>query len=311
VEAIIMELNANDTTNVGLSYYKFVDGTDGMGRMGFGGGNFSTLTAIGSEGAILGFASGEPVKIRIGDAEKTVKSLMGFLNLLKQNAKTDILATPQIIAMDNEQATVEVGSEVPIAVTAVPSGASGATVPNVERVKATIKLEIKPFISPSSETVRMNIKQSIKQVENNPTDGSDLAKISRTLGERAIETNIVMRDGDTAVLGGLIRDEQKEDVYKVPLLGDIPVLGWLFKSTSWSKRKQNLLVFITPKVIRNPEDSGRLVSRKLDERIRDVKENFGGKDRHGAFAENLRPKLKAAPELQEEELEDEFIEEEE
>ena len=309
VEAIIMELNANDNTSVGLSYYKFVEGTDGLGRAGFGGGNFGTLTALGSEGAILGFASGDPVKVNIGGVEKTVKSLMGFLNLLKQNTKSDILATPQIIAMDNEQATVEVGSEVPIAVTAVPSGNGGATVPNVERVKATIKLEIKPFISPSSETVRMNIKQSIKQVETNPADGSDLAKISRTLGERAIETNIVMRDGDTAVLGGLIRDEQTEEVYKVPLLGDIPVLGWLFKSTKWTKKKQNLLVFITPKVIRNPEDSGRLISRKLDERVRDVKESFGGKDRHGAFSENLRPKMKVAPAV--EESEDEFYEEEE
>jgi general secretion pathway protein D len=117
-----------------------------------------------------------------------------------------------------------------------------------------------------------------------------------------------MRDGDTAVLGGLMRDEESEDVTKVPLLGDIPVLGWLFKSTSKSTVKQNLIVFITPKVIRNPADSGRLLSRKLDERVRYIKDAQGGIDRHGAFSENLRPKLKPAPKT--DTMDDEFIEEE-
>ncbi|MES2769754.1 MAG: type II secretion system secretin GspD [Bdellovibrionota bacterium] len=311
VEAIIMEMVSNDSTKFGISYYKFEKGTEGLGRAGFGGhSSIASLAAIGGEGAILGFGSGETVPIKIGGQTVNVKSLMGFLSLLKQNTKSDVLATPQIIAMDNEEATVEVGQEVPIAVTAVPTGTGGATSPNVERVKATIKLVIKPHISPSSETVRLNIKQTIKQVDANPTDGSELGKISRTTSDRAIETNIVMRDGDTAVLGGLMRDAQTETVIKVPLLGDIPVLGWLFKSTENKVEKQNLIVFITPKVIRNPEDSGRLLSRKLDDRVRNIKENFGGKDRHGAFTENMRPKLKPSTKTNRlKEQEDEFIEE--
>ena len=309
VEAIIMEMSAVDSTNFGLSYYKFTKGTDGLARAGFGGhSDITKLANIGSEGAILGFGSGESVDINIGGAKQTVKSLMGFLTLLKQNTKSDVLATPQIIAMDNEEATVEVGQEVPVALSPS-SAANGTTSNSVERIKATIKLEIKPFISPSSESVRMNIKQTIKQVDKNIADGSELAKVSRTIAERSLVTNIVMRDGDTAVLGGLMRDAESESVNKVPLLGDIPVLGWLFKSTEKRMEKQNLIVFITPKVIRNPEDSGRLLSKKLDDRVRDVKESFGGKDRHGAFTENLRPKVKAAPKAAP--IEDEFIEEEE
>jgi general secretion pathway protein D len=318
VETIIMEMNAEDSNNFGISYYKFEKGTDGLGRMGFGGGNLGSLANItGSQGAILGFGSGEPVEIDLGTGTKTtVKSLMGFINLLKTNIRGNILATPQIIAMDNEEATVEVGEEVPIGVTAVPSGAAGSTLPNIERVKATIKLVIKPHISPSSETVRMGIKQTIKQVAKKPVAGAeDLSKISRSTVDRAIETNIVMRDGDTAVLGGLMRDEESENITKVPLLGDIPVLGWLFKSSEKSTIKQNLMVFITPRVIRNPEDSGRLISRKLDERVRYVKDAMGGKDSHGAYAENLRPTLKAPPKKskntkEEKKIDDEFIQDE-
>ncbi len=312
VEAIIMEMSANDQTNFGMSYYKFEPGTDGLGRMGFGGhSSLATLASIGGEGAILGFGSGETVNIKVGGQDVAVKSLSAFLTLLKNNVKSDVLATPQIIAMDNEEATVEVGQNVPVGMNET-VGTGGQVSRSTERLKATIKLVIKPFISPSSETVRMNIKQTIAQVDANP-DSSELAKISRTLSERALETNIVMRDGDTAVLGGLMRDQVSDTVTKVPLLGDIPVLGWLFKATSKQVQKQNLIVFITPKVIRNPEDSNRLLSRKLDDRVRDVKQGFGGRDRHGAFTENLRPKLKPAPTqdtIQDDflELEDEFVE---
>lgn len=310
VEAVIMEMNANDTTNFGISYYKFDKASNGLARAGFGGGNLSTLTNLGSQGAILGFGSGESVELDLGAAgKKTVKSLMGFLTLLKQNIRGDILATPQIIAMDNEEATVEVGEEVPVGLSSTSTGASGAVAQSIERVKATIKLVIKPHISPSSETVRMSIKQTIKQLAKQAVSGAEeLSKISRSTVDRAIETNIVMRDGDTAVLGGLMRDEESEDVTKVPLLGDIPVLGWLFKSTSKSTVKQNLIVFITPKVIRNPSDSGRLLSRKLDERVRYIKDAQGGIDRHGAFTENMRPKLKPAPKTDTNNMDDEFIE---
>lgn len=309
VEAIIMEMSANDTTNFGMSYYKFEPGTEGLGRAGFGGHSkegLQGLASIGGEGAILGFGSGETVNIKVAGQDVAVKSLTAFLTLLKQNVKSDVLATPQIIAMDNEEATVEVGQNVPVGITNT-VGAGGQSSQSTERLKATIKLVIKPFISPSSETVRMNIKQTIAQVDSNP-DSSELAKISRTLSERAIETNIVMRDGDTAVLGGLMRDQVSDTVTKVPLLGDIPVLGWLFKATSKSVQKQNLIVFITPKVIRNPEDSNRLLSRKLDDRVRSVKQDFSGTDRHGAFTENLRPKLKPAPTP--DTMEDEFYEDE-
>jgi general secretion pathway protein D len=139
----------------------------------------------------------------------------------------------------------------------------------------------------------MEIKQTVKQIGSAISDtAAQLSAISRQVDERAIETNMVVKDGDTAVLGGLMKNSEKVDVTKVPLLGDIPVLGWLFKSQTTTVEKNNLIVFITPKVIRNPEDSNQLLTNKLDERIRFVKENENGVDKFGATAENLRPKLK-------------------
>jgi general secretion pathway protein D len=301
VQTVIMEMNMNDKNDYGLAYYKFADGgSSGIApRVGFGGGvgiDTLSLSNVGKDGAILGFGSGSTVSVT-GPTGSTVqvKSLLGLLKLLTRNTKTDVLATPQIIAMDNQKATVEVGSEVPVGLsTTGAQGTTGTPLQSVEKVKATIKLEIKPFISPSSESVRMEIKQSVKQLGGAIEDGATaLSTISRSIDERSMETTMVVRDGDTAVLGGLVKNSEVVDVSKVPLLGDIPVLGWLFKSKSTTVNKNNLIVFITPKVIRNPEDSNHLLTKKLDERLRYVKDS-GGIDKFGADAENLRPKLKTA-----------------
>jgi hypothetical protein len=89
------------------------------------------------------------------------------------------------------------------------------------------------------------------------------------------------------VLGGLIRETEDVQVNKVPLLGDIPVLGWLFKSKSIEKNKQNLVMFITPKIIRNTMDGQDLVRKRMDERIDFIKDHMGGKDPHGSRAMNI------------------------
>lgn len=321
VQTVIMEMNVDDKNTYGLAYYKFGDGgSSGMvPRVGFGGGVDPTkamgLGSVGSDGAILGFGTGSTVSVAGPNGSTVqVKSLLGLLNLIRQTTKSDVLATPQIIAMDNQKAVVEVGSQVPVGLsTSNTTGAGGAALQSVDKVDATIKLEIKPYISPSSESVRMEIKQTIKQVGGAINDSAtSLSAISRSVDQRAIETNLVVRDGDTAVLGGLMKNSETVDVTKVPLLGDIPVLGWLFKSQQTKIVKNNLIVFITPKVIRNPEDSNKLLTKKLDERLRYVKDT-GGVDKFGADAENLRPKASSAKrpvidEKNDDNNDDEFIE---
>ena len=115
---------------------------------------------------------------------------------------------------------------------------------------------------------------------------------AQPLATRHIKTNIVVRNGDTAVLGGLMKEDDVESVRKVPLLGDIPILGWLFKSRTSSKEKTNMLIFLTPKVIRTGEDGQNLLAEKLDQRLKFIKQT-GGRDPYGEAIDNLQKKKTA------------------
>jgi len=292
VETIIMEMKSDNKNDWGISYYKFDKDSKGLGRVGFGGGNFSAFSDITSQGAILGFGSGESVEINVGGATQTVKTLMGFINFIKSNSHVNVLSTPQILALDNEEAEIEVGEKVPIGSSTNSTAAGTST--SITFQDATIKLTITPFISPKNDSVRMKINQTISQLSNTQVKASNLAQAAVVTTKRAISTNIVVRDGDTAVLGGLMRDQTLESVNKVPILGDIPILGWLFKSKSVEVEKVNLLIFITPKIIRNPADSDLLLGQKLDQRLKFVRDNFGGKDKFGSQVELMDPRSNSA-----------------
>lgn len=295
VEAVIMEMNATDGNTWGASYFAFNKESNGAGRIGFNSGNIGGLTNPLTEGAILAFGSGETVDLNIGGQTVKVPSLVSFIQLLKTHTQANILSTPQILALSNEKSTIEVGDEVPVALEQGTT-TTGTTTANVKREKATIKLEVTPFISPDSDSVRMKILQTARAVSEQNVRASQLADVSVILVDRSIDTNIVVRSGDTAVLGGLMRTEYNETVKKVPILGDIPILGWLFKSSSKSKVKSNLLVFLTPKILRNASDTGTILRSKMDERIEYIQENFGGRDPFGKQMDELMSKSQPAPE---------------
>jgi general secretion pathway protein D len=280
VEAIIMEMSMNDSAAWGVGYYKFDKASNGVGRAGFNGFDNigSLLNPTGGKGAILGFGSGETITVNTGASQTQITSLVGFINFLKTVGRTNILSTPQIMALDNNEAEIEVGDKVPTSTSS--TIANGQTNTSINFENATIKLKIKPFISPSSSSIRMEIDQKVKQLSTKTPPAKDLANAAAVLTDRSLKTSIVVNSGDTAVLGGLVRDEEQESVTKVPVLGDIPILGWLFKSRSISKEKVNLVVFITPKIIRNPSDNRQLLSRKLDQRLDFIKAS-GGRDPYG------------------------------
>jgi general secretion pathway protein D len=283
VEAIIMEMILEDSAKWGVGYFKYDAESKGVGRMGFNGLG-SDLQAMmnptGGEGAILAFGSKGTVPVTIGGATTNIPDLVGFINFLKGIGRTNILSTPQIMALDNEDAEIEVGDEVATSLQ-TSTGANGVTQTSATFKDATLKLKIKPFISPAADTIRMKIEQKIAQ----PKAKGEIPN-TLTIAKRSITTNIVVPDGDTAVLGGLVKDEEQESVTKVPILGDIPILGWLFKSRKITKNKANLLVFITPKIIRNIEDSSKLLGKKLDQRLNFIKQN-GGRDPYGKVVDDL------------------------
>ncbi|MCB0414264.1 MAG: type II secretion system protein GspD, partial [Bdellovibrionales bacterium] len=255
----------------------------------------SLLNPTSEQGVILGFGGGDTFTMSSSAGGQEVSTLAGFIKFIKTNVGANILSTPQIMALDNEEAEIEVGENVPVGTTS--TATNGTASQGIDRQDATIKLNIKPFISPDSDTVKLVIDQKIAQVSNKKVIASELNNTAISLLKRALKTTIVVNDGDTAVLGGLMSDSVQETIKKVPVLGDLPILGWLFKSKKVDKIKQNLLLFITPKIIRSQEQSSDLLTQKIDERIDFLKDYMHGKDPHGKEMDNLPRygKTSAAP----------------
>lgn len=287
VKAIIMEMNAEDNNSWGINYYKFVKDTNGLGRAGLVTAKSVSelLTPENDNGLTLGFGSGGMVNIKVGGVDVQVPSLLGLIRFIKKYAGGNILSTPQITALDNEEAMIEVGDDVPISVSSTAS--NGVSSSSIERKELTLKLKLTPFISPDTDSVRMKIDQKVKQLSNINIANDTLAKNAIAFSTRSIETNIVVNSNDTAVLGGLMQDIETESITKVPILGDIPIIGWLFKGKSTEKKKRNLLIFITPKILRNSQDNADLLNAKLNERIDFIQQNLKGRDPHGTEIDKL------------------------
>lgn len=300
VEAIIMEMSASDGFGFKPSYYNFAS-KNGIARQSFSGGLKAedVINPLAGVGTVLGFGSGEEVELTLGTTKQKVPSLIGLINLLKKLTKANILSRPQILAMDNQEALIQVGDKVVTSSTQSTSP-QGTTITTPVMEEALIELKLKPFINPTSKAVRMEIDQSVKQPSAGVATPKAFLDNTQPLATRKIKTFIVVNDGDTAVLGGLIKDRETEDIVKVPLLGDLPILGWLFKSKETTKEKVNMLVFITPKIIRSGDDTKQIISKKMEQRIDFIKAQ-GGVDSYGEVMDEIRtkttlkPKAAAAP----------------
>ncbi len=297
VEAVIMEMKSTDAMDYQIGYFKFDKSGAKSGFNGFQGNTLnSLLTPTGGSGTILGFGSGDTLEVPSapGSATKiTVSSVLGLVNFLKSNQNANILSTPQLLALDAQEALIEVGDKV-VTGSSAQGGANGANpviTPTFE--DATIQLKIKPFISPTTNTIRMELKSNIKQLSVAKTPPA-FEQTTQPLATRKLETNIVVRNGDTAVLGGLMKEDDVERITKVPLLGDIPILGWLFKSRSASKEKTNMLIFLTPKIVRTPHDADQLLGEKIDQR-QDYIKSIGGRDPYGFKVDEIQKKRAHKP----------------
>lgn len=297
VQAIIMEMALSDgfSASGGLVGFNKDGGKSGFVAKG------SDLNDVlnplaGAGNAILAFGQGA-IEVLDPISQKTVKvpSLVGFLKFVKTLGKINILSTPQITATDSQESTIEVGDRV-VTGSKVEGGANGAPtslVPTFE--DATIKMTIKPFISPSSEKIRMEFTQSVKQLSQAKIPAK-FENEAQSLATRSIKTNVNVNNGDTAVIGGLIRDEESENTRKVPLLGDLPLIGWLFKAKDITKSKLNMVVFLTPKILRSPTDQQDLLNFKAQERLNFIKQQ-GGKDPYGSTMDTiLKQGANAVPE---------------
>ena len=297
VKVVIMDLDATNGLTYGVDIYQFDKGSNGIGRVGFRSSDSvaSLINPEKDDGAIIGFGSNDTVKLSNLAGGIEVTSMVGFIKFLKSTVGTNILSEPQIMALDNEEAEIEVGTNVPVGKTQ--TSTTGGITSGIEFKDATIHLKIKPYISPDSDKVRMEIEQKIDQVAPVQVEAPELAGSAVSTTKRLLKTSIVVNDGDTAVLGGLMQDSEKETIKKVPVLGDIPILGWLFKSRKIEKSKKNLMLFITPKIMRTNVEGADLLTQKLNERIDFIQRNMGGRDPHGLYFDSLPRKASVSPTL--------------
>jgi len=189
---------------------------------------------------------------------------------------TNILSAPHILTSDNEQAEIKVGNNIPIISSRVQSAAgittttpasTLATSVNVERQDIGIDLKVTPSIS-EGESLRLDIYQEITAINTSliGTAGvGDPNQVGVPLSSRKVSNTVLVGDGQTVVIGGLISDMYSDTVTKVPWLGDIPFIGWFFKTTSRNLAKENLLVFLTPHIVRDPIDLEKETIRKREE----------------------------------------------
>lgn len=298
VKAVIMETNASDTVNWGIDYYKFAPGTDGLGRAGFRGttGLDSLTNPASDKGMVLGFGSGSTVEINVGTQKVQVPSLLALVNFFKSYGGGNILSTPQVTALDNEEAEIVVGQNVPISQTV--SQTTIGQQQSIERKDLNLKFTLTPYISPDTDSVRLKIDQKIDSLSRTQVQGA-LGQAAFAYDTRSVKTNVIVNSNDTAVIGGLMSDEQSEEITKIPVLGDIPILGWLFKSKNSRKQKKNLMIFITPRIIRNSQDGSDLLNAKLNERIDFIQQNLKGQDPHGYEVDKLPRKALSESETEE------------
>ncbi|MGL4250338.1 MAG: GspD family T2SS secretin variant ExeD [Aeromonas sp.] len=258
VEAIIVEMQDNDGLNLGVQW----------GNANGGG------TQFGNTGLPLGnvIAAGKDYKNNKPDT--AAKLLEGFNGMaagfykgdwamlataLSSNTKNDILSTPSIVTMDNKEASFNVGQEVPVQ-TGSQSSTSGDNIFNtIERKTVGTKLTVTPQIN-EGDSVLLTIEQEVSSVAQKQAPGS--ANLGPTFDTRTVKNAVLVKSGETVVLGGLMDDQTLEQVSKVPLLGDIPVLGYLFRSTSNTVSKRNLMVFIRPTILRDADIYSGISSNK-------------------------------------------------
>jgi general secretion pathway protein D len=272
VEVVVMEIAMNKKFEFSSNVASPVSGLGSITN----GDLYNTIqNPLSATGAVLGFKSGGSQTFNIAGTSYTVSNIQGLIRAIQTESKSNVLATPQIIALDNTEATFDQTEKIPVPSSTAVQGAGVSNSFTKEPVPLSIK--IKPQINKMSNFVKLDVEAKISSIQN---DSVPSALQSQTFGslERSAKSSVFIGDSDTMVLGGLIRDQTSVSVNKIPLLGDIPILGWLFSSRTNSVQKTNLLIFLTPRIVRQYEKVRAILDRKLKERDDFIEKQFGGQD---------------------------------
>ncbi|MBI4681600.1 MAG: hypothetical protein HY757_00620 [Nitrospirae bacterium] len=271
VEAMIVEARIDMLRDLGSKWRAMATHKGEPVAVG-GVGNIGTDTVLNIINGLSGFSVGGmgsflDIPVTSVGTDGTVSSqtltspgFAALFSLSEFRRAINVLSTPQILTSDNQEAEILVGENVPFISQRERDVTTTSTVLNsIQRTDVGIKLKITPQIS-EGDYIKLDIFQEISSVEK----ASDviLTTIGPSTTKRSTKTSVVVKDGLTVVIGGLMQEQEQEDVFKVPILGDIPVLGWLFKFKSVSKNKTNLLVFLSPHIIKEAPQIAKMTQEK-------------------------------------------------
>lgn len=260
VEAVIMEVDISRLRALGSDPVQVIGALKKGALAGIAGFNIPPESIQAIAQALTGTSSG-------GVNVVNTVNVRAFLQLLMNMTDTNLISTPQLLASDNQKAKIVVGQNVPIP-TGQAQGITGGTLVTIERKDVGVTLEITPQVLDNG-LVRLEVKEEITSITPAPqvigTSSTTSVPVGPTFTKRSMETVTVAHDEQTLVIGGLVQDDITVTENKIPFFGDIPVIGWLFKSQSTQITKQNLLVFLTPHLIKDEADMVKLNERKGQE----------------------------------------------
>lgn len=293
VEGLMMETIVNRNRGFGIS----VLGAYGSGnakKAGFTGGTSDLMNLLANNitslgGLFVGSGIGKSIDYDPGTGSTIkINSVNALITAIATDSDTNVLATPQILALDNTEAIFEVGESIPTPERT--NAANGSSTVTIKQQKVGLTLKITPQINKVTRFVKLKIDQKIQDFSSRALPDGVSAEGVATI-ERAAVTTVVVRDRDTIAMGGLMRDKEVSTQSKVPFLGDIPVLGWLFRNTKKSIEKVNLLFFLTPKILDAKQvTAARTVKDLLNRRSAHLQDIVGDKDSFKATVKSLYDK---------------------
>ncbi len=241
----------NEQLGGGTTTTTTVNGTTTTTSTGNTTGNTLITNALSSIAGATGATAGAGISLGNGNY------LGAILNAVQQDTKSNILSTPSILTLDNQEAKLLVGQEVPITTGEKLGGNFDNAFRTVQRQDVGIKLEVKPQIN-AGGAIKLYIRQEVSSIAGPVSNNfSDLI-----LNKREIQTTVTIDDGQIVALGGLLDDKERRSMSKVPIFGDIPGIGALFRTKGKSREKTNLMVFIRPTILRSAEDARKLAERR-------------------------------------------------
>ncbi|MBY0400152.1 SPOR domain-containing protein, partial [Myxococcota bacterium] len=265
VEALIVEVDVTDALDLGFSAaYRFVNGDMDM-LLATG------VTSVVPGAGLVSQIVKSPSFTNPGDVDDLSKpaqddgrNVQVGITASKSNNDVNIVSAPHILTSDNEEAEIKIGQNIPIitGTTSQPVGGNAglAQANQVQRQDVGVTLRVTPQIS-EGDTLRMEIFQELTEVAESAA-GANVNQVGPTLTSRKVENTVVVHDGETVAIGGLISEVYSDNVNGVPWLADIPFLGWAFKTKSKDLRKINLIVFLTPHIVRSADDLEQNTIRK-------------------------------------------------